>query len=111
MGSSVLEFQSVGGHGCNREAKVGEEVVGCGRMGCPDCEARRAVEVMLRAGVGSFERARFVHWPGQASEVVDEYTFVPAYVGAPSALPTRLKVTRRKRDFFGNEEMNANADG
>lgn len=104
MGSSLLEFQSIGGHGCNRDAKVGEEVRGCGKMGCPDCEARRAVEALLRAGVGTFERARFVHWPGQPDEVVDEYTLVPAWDGAPPGVPFRLKVTRRKRDFLGNTE-------
>lgn len=103
MGSSLLEFQSVGGHGCNREAKIGEEVRGCGKMGCPDCEARRAVEQLLRAGVGSFERARFVHWPGQPGEVVDEFERVPLYEGA-SPGEYRIKVTRRKQDFFGNKE-------
>ena len=102
MGSSRLEFQSVGGHGCNRDAKVGEEVKGCGRFGCPDCEARRAVEQMLRAGVGTFENARFVHWPGSESEVVDEFDFVPAWEGAPPGVPQRMRVTRRKRDFQGN---------
>jgi hypothetical protein len=100
MGSSLLEFQSVGGHGCNRDAKVGEEVVGCGKMGCPDCEARRAVEMLLKAGVGMFEKARFVHWPGQPDEVVDEMTLAYAYEGGP----VRVKVTRRKQDFFRNKE-------
>jgi|HubBroStandDraft_6_1064221.scaffolds.fasta_scaffold74949_4 hypothetical protein len=102
MGSSLLEFQSFGDHGCNREAKVNEEVRGCGKMGCPDCEAKRAVEAFLRAGVGSFEKASFIHWPGTDTEVVDEYTLVPQYDGAPSELPFRLKVTRRHRDFYGN---------
>lgn len=105
MGSSLLEFQSVGDHGCNREAKVGEEVRGCGKMGCPDCEAKRAVEMLLRSGVGSFEKARFVHWPGSATEVVDEMTMAPAWDGAPPSVPLRLKVVRRKRDFFGNTEV------
>jgi hypothetical protein len=106
MGSSLLEFQSVGGHGCNRDAKVGEEVTGCGRMGCPDCEARRAVAQLLAAGVGTFERARFVHWPGTESEVVDEFTWAPSYPGTDKYPPgpMRVKVTRRKRDFQGNEE-------
>lgn len=100
MGNAVLEFESVGGHGCNRDAKVGEVVVGCGRMGCPDCEARRAVTQMMNAGVGSFVRARFVHWPGTPQEVVDEFDWDPAYGGGTP----RIVVTRRKRDFHGNEE-------
>ena len=101
MGNSVLEFESVGGHGCNRDAKVGEEVRGCNKFGCPDCEARRAVEQLLMAHVGSFVRARFVHWPGTPTEVVDEFSVVP-YQGG-----TRVVVTRRKRDFNGNEEKAA----
>jgi hypothetical protein len=103
MGNSLLEFESVGGHGCNRDAKVGEEVRGCGKMGCPDCEAKRAVEELLRANVGTFVRARFVHWPGDAVEVVDEMTLVPLYEGCTSGA-TRLKVVRRKQDFFRNRE-------
>ena len=98
MGSSLLEFQSVGGHGCNREAKVGDNVVGCAKMGCPDCEARRAVIQMMEAGVGSFEKARFVHWPGTTTEVVDEFTWEPRWPGGPNG----IKTTRRVRDFFGN---------
>lgn len=100
MGNSVLEFESVGGHGCNRDAKVGEEVVGCNKMGCPDCEARRAVETMMRAGVGTYVRARFVHWPGTETEVVDEFTWEERWKGGPMY----IKVTRRKRDFLGNKE-------
>ena len=104
MGNSVLEFESVGGHGCNREAKVGEEVIGCKRMGCPDCEAVRAVGQMLHAGVGTLIRARFVHWPGTSTEVVDEITWEPSH---PGSSHMRLKVTRRSRDFFRNEEKAA----
>lgn len=110
MGSSLLEFQSVGGHGCNRDAKVGEEVRGCGKMGCPDCEARRAVIQMMTAGVGTFERARFVHWPGSPEEVVDEFEWVDSennvlsHQGAYSVGYRRLRVMRRKQDFFRNKE-------
>jgi hypothetical protein len=105
MGSSLLEFQSVGGHGCNREAKVGEEVMGCGKMGCPDCESRRAVVQLMTAGVGTFERARFVHWPGSAEEVVDEFEWVPSWTAsAGNKGPMRVKVTRRKQDFQRNKE-------
>jgi hypothetical protein len=103
MGNSVLEFESVGGHGCNRDAKVGEEVFGCNKMGCPDCEARAFVTraILGSPAVGSFVRARFVHWPGTATEVVDEFTLVPTHEGS---FVNRVKVTRRKRDFLGNVE-------
>jgi len=110
MGSSRLEFQSVGGHGCNRDAKVGEEVRGCGRMGCPDCEARRAVLHLIQSGVGSFEHARFVHWPGSPEEVVDVFEFVDADGNVVPGMSqyhggfVRLRVMRRTRDFFKNEE-------
>jgi hypothetical protein len=105
MGSSLVQFQSVGGHGCNRDAKVGEEVKGCGRFGCPDCEARRAIETLLRSGCGTFEGARFVHWPGSPEEVVDEYSLVPAYDGAAPGVPLRLKVTRKRQDFQRSAEV------
>lgn len=112
MGDSMLELVTTGGHGCNRDAKVGEEVRGCGKMGCPDCEALRAVEVFLRvAGAGTLKSARFVHWPGQPDEVVDVIDVVNAdgevmpYASLKYASAAyRLRVTRRKRDFQGNTE-------
>ena len=59
--------------------------------------------MLLRAGVGSFENARFVHWPGTPDEIVDEYTLVLAWDGAPAGAPLRLRVVRRHRDFFSHQ--------
>lgn len=72
MGDFRLEMTATGGHGCQREKKSGEPVVGCRRLDCPDC--------VLVEFVSSFHRkfpvkaARLVHWPGQPTEVVDEIT-------------------------------------
>lgn len=71
MGSYLFEFQAVGGHGCQREAKEGEKFIGCGRMGCPDCECKRFVEKMRAKGV-PIEKAKLTHWPGSESAVVDD---------------------------------------
>lgn len=90
MGSFKLEFQAVGGHGCQREAKEGETFVGCGRMGCPDCECKRVVEE-LRAKFPSVEKATLTHWPGQECAIVDD-------LSAPGP-----RVKRVDNDFFNSK--------
>lgn len=71
MGTYNLEIEAVGGHGCQREVKDGENVVGCQAASCPDCEARRFVK-SLRDNGSSVSRATLTHWPGQESEVKDD---------------------------------------
>lgn len=70
MGSFRLEAQWVGGHGCQRERKDGEEVYGCGRQDCPDCRIREFVADMNRRF--SPESVVLRHWPGQEGEVQDD---------------------------------------
>ena len=70
MGSSRLEAQWVGGHGCEREKKDGEKVFGCKRLDCPDCRVREFVEDMNRRFTP--EGAILRHWPGQPGEVQDD---------------------------------------
>lgn len=88
MGSFKLEFQAVGGHGCDRTAKEGDLVVGCGRDGCPDCECKRVAEA-LRAKFSYVERATLTHWPGTPSAVVDEFDATGG-------------VLRKHNDFFNS---------
>lgn len=90
MGSFKLEFQAVGGHGCQREAKAGETFVGCGRMGCPDCECKRVVED-LRAKFSTVEKATLTHWPDQECAVVDD-------LSAPG-----IRVKRVDNDFANSK--------
>lgn len=71
MGNFKIEVEAVGGHGCQREARDGQTVLGCGRMDCPDCIARVFVAELKRKG-NSMVSARLVHWPGQTSQVVDD---------------------------------------
>jgi hypothetical protein len=73
MGDYRIEIDMTGGHGCERTAKEGERTIGCGMMGCPDCETRAFVSRLRDAG-NALRGARFVHWPGQKDEVVDERT-------------------------------------
>ena len=72
MGQFRLSITASGGHGCQREVKDGQELIGCGRMGCPDCEAMRVVAEFIRRTGSMFEKAELVHWPGTSGEVRDE---------------------------------------
>jgi len=76
MGEFNISITAVGGHGCDRKAKEGERLSGCGRMSCPDCEAKRFFEEAIRRGFGS-ATMRITHWPGTTTEVVDEYSVAP----------------------------------
>jgi hypothetical protein len=72
MGQFRVEVTAVGGHGCQRNIKDGENVQNfCGSPACPDCEAREFVRKLKRTGA-SVEKAELVHWPGQTSEVRDD---------------------------------------
>ena len=72
MGDFRLEVDMVGGHGCQREVKDGGEVRGCGQDGCPDCICARFVADMRRFGA-VVNAAKLIHWPGQPTQVVDEF--------------------------------------
>ena len=71
MGTYRIEIQAVGGHGCQRDVTDGQVVYGCGRIGCPDCEAREFVWRLREKGQ-SVEKATLTHWPGTPSEVSDD---------------------------------------
>lgn len=75
MGQFAIVVSGVGGHGCSREVKDGEHVLGCQRPDCPDCIAREFVRRFKRNGVSDL-RAELVHWPNlipvDANGVVDE---------------------------------------
>lgn len=71
MGTFLVEVKAVGGHGCQREVKDGEEVYGCQSMDCPDCIVREFVEKLKDKG-SNVEIATITHWPEQDGEVVDD---------------------------------------
>ena len=71
MGTYQIEIQAVGGHGCQREVDNGQIVYGCGRMDCPDCQAREFVAQLKRRG-STIDTAILVHWPNTESEVRDD---------------------------------------
>lgn len=64
MGQFAIVVSGVGGHGCSREVKDGEHVLGCQRPDCPDCIAREFVRRFKRNGVMDLE-AKLIHWPDQ----------------------------------------------
>jgi hypothetical protein len=75
LGTFTVKVTAVGSHGCQREAKDGEVRTYCGNSGCPDCMAKKLVEDMRSRGMieGHQEaEATLTHWPGTASEVVDD---------------------------------------
>lgn len=78
MGAFKIEVDGVGGHGCSREAKEGERVYGCNRMGCPDCLARDFVELLGRRGFMGV-KGTFTHWPGEPTQVVDAIEVAAGY--------------------------------
>lgn len=61
MGNWRIEIEAIGGHGCERQVKDGEEVYGCNRMGCPDCECRRFLKQLQQNN--SIVEAHLIHWP------------------------------------------------
>lgn len=71
MGQFNVNVTAVGGHGCQREIKDGQEVKGCGQSNCPDCIARDFYKKLCEIGC-SVESATLIHWPGTSTEVVDD---------------------------------------
>jgi hypothetical protein len=70
MGNFRLELELIGGHGCQRDRKDGDEVYGCRSQHCPDCRIREFVEDMSRRY--TMVEAKLKHWPGTTTEVVDD---------------------------------------
>jgi hypothetical protein len=72
MGQFRVEVTAVGGHGCQRQVKNGEQLQQfCGSSSCPDCEAREFVRRIKRQG-HMLEKAELIHWPGTSTEVRDD---------------------------------------
>lgn len=72
MGNFNIEVKSVGGHGCQREVKDGQQVAAsCGYPGCPDCAAREFVQKLKNQG-HMVNEATLTHWPGETTEVKDD---------------------------------------
>jgi hypothetical protein len=71
MGQFQVSVVGTGGHGCQRDRKDGEAVLGCDLPHCPDCITREYVRRLKRTGANVTE-AVLHHWPGTDSEVVDD---------------------------------------
>ncbi len=97
MGSFEFRVRAVGGHGCQRDAREGEEFTGCGRMGCPDCEARMFVSRVGEAM--SVERATLTHWPDDPTVVVDN--LAPPARGDYDRVGRGMRCIRERGDFKG----------
>jgi hypothetical protein len=72
MGNYRIVIDAVGGHGCQRDVKDGEEVQDqCGSTHCPDCAARAFVTRLAHQG-NDVRSATLTHWPGTLAEVKDD---------------------------------------
>lgn len=70
MGIFHVEVDAEGSHGCQRDRKSGESVVGCEQANCPDCITREFVRRLKRARC-TVTLAALVHWPGTENQVTD----------------------------------------
>lgn len=77
MGNFRVVIESVGGHGCDRKAKAGEEIHYYTtdadfehRQHCPDCMFKAIVNRLKNGWPDT--KATLTHWPGEPSEVVDD---------------------------------------
>jgi hypothetical protein len=71
MGQFIVKIDAVGNHGCMRELKDGEFVVGCEKPHCTDCMVRELVRRLKRSGATVAE-ATITHWPTQEVPIVDD---------------------------------------
>jgi len=71
MGRFLVVIDGTGNHGCMREVKDGEVVIGCDRPGCVDCTIRETVRRLKRQGA-TLTVAALRHWPETDSEVQDD---------------------------------------
>lgn len=62
MGDFHVLVHAVGGHGCERDKKDGDTVIGCERQGCTDCMTREYVRRLKKSGA-IVHTARIDHWP------------------------------------------------
>lgn len=70
MGQFIFNLDAVGNHGCQRDRKDGEAVIGCERPNCTDCITREYVRRLKRSGA-DVSAAEIIHWPGQSGSVTD----------------------------------------
>lgn len=75
MGQHTVTITIYGNHGCDRDAREGEDLrttlCDYALTGCSDCRFRKLVQELLASGV-DVEEAALVHWPDSPGVVVDD---------------------------------------
>jgi hypothetical protein len=66
MGDFRVTVEGIGGHGWDRKAKAGDELVSCSRTDCPDCLTAKYITDMKR--ITSIHKATFHHWPADMKD-------------------------------------------
>lgn len=70
-GEYTILIKAMGRHGCRREVPSGGVVIeGCGRMDCPDCQARHFINILRTTGA-LIIMGEMTHWPGSQHAVTD----------------------------------------
>lgn len=100
--ASALEAN---GNGCQRDAKAGETIAGCGLLSCPDCVTGDFLRRLHQCA--DLKSATIEHWPkaDSADVVTDAYdvtgTSAPApEVGPDIELCTMPSYTRTRAGSF-----------
>jgi len=70
MGQFHVVVRAVGNHGCERDKKAGETVIGCERPGCTDCITREYVRRLKKSGAQVYVAA-IDHWPTGTIDTVN----------------------------------------
>jgi len=104
MGNYRIVVNAIGGHGCQREVKDGGKVMGCKFQTCPDCITQEYVAKL--AACQNVVSAELIHWPGETSEVRDEFVLpkvsVGTYVGSTGVTQSYVQTDPIHRIRHGN---------
>jgi hypothetical protein len=108
MGDFRMTLEGIGGHGCDRNAKAGGEIQGCGKMGCPDCQFAEFVTKMKKTN--QVLKATMHHWPANMTDHILSRDEVCIRCGAQDKPYADGRLSLRKlsepcRDYSEKQEV------
>ncbi len=110
MGDFRMTIEGVGGHGCDRNAKQGQQLTSaCGKMDCPDCAFAEFVAKMKR--IGTVYKATMHHWPADMTDhVLDAKKERCVRCGAsdekqPNGQPSVRPLSKQCREYPPSQEV------
>lgn len=99
MGDFRMTIEATGGHGCDRKAKAGDQLQGCGRMDCPDCVFAAFVSQMQRLSMRPFV-ATMHHWPAD----MNGHLFLPGADKCSRCNRTKEEIEKWNAERAANPE-------